>query len=312
MEFSIPISKHNFRRKTSYLFLSSSSISMLLNIILSLVICVFVLCSLHFVRDENKTSIIETSTSKTNSSRTTSYYDYEPYLNNISARTIPKSRRFYYIDLGCFDGRDIDYFIHFHLEEISRLGTLDIIAFEPDPINFSACKSKQKLLRSLNKTVYNAAVWTENGQVPYATERGQKSKIDENSALYLRSIDFSQWISDNFAVEDYLYVKFTIEGAEIPILEKMTNDRSLLLIDFLEIEWNYDISPDFEPRRISLECMFDNFGMDFLYIINPVDLKHAFNTNDTFSSIPKDRTWYVLQKLSLKFLCLFLGNSVIH
>jgi FkbM family methyltransferase len=264
---------------------------MLLNIILALVICVFVLCSLHFVRHEKKTSIIEPSTSNKNNSRTTSYYDYEPYLNNISARITPKIRRFYYIDLGCFDGRDIDYFIHFHIEEISHLGTLDIIAFEPDPINFSACKSEQKLLGSLNKTVYNAAVWTENGQVPYATERGQKSKIDENSALYIRSIDFSQWISDNFATEDYLYVKFTIEGAEIPILEKMTNDRSLSLIDFLEIEWNSDLSPDFEPRRISLECMFDNFGMDFLYMVNPVDLRHAFNLKDTYTSVPKDRTW---------------------
>jgi FkbM family methyltransferase len=201
------------------------------------------------------------------------------------------ARRFFYIDLGCFDGRDIDYFVHFHSAEISRLGKLGIIAFEPDPINFAACKSMQQRSTSVKGTVYDAAVWTENGKVRYAIEKGQKSRIDEDSALYVRSIDFSKWVMDNFRVDDYVYLKFTIEGAEIPILEKMILDESLTLVDHLEIEWNEGLSPDLEPRRAFLECMFDNFGMDFLYMVNPVDLRHAFNLKDTYTSVPKDRTW---------------------
>jgi FkbM family methyltransferase len=216
-------------------------------------------------------------------------------LNN-TVKIENTTRRYYYIDLGCFDGRDIDYFVHFHLEEISQLGTLNIIAFEPDPINFSACKFAQEKRGSIPTTVYDAAVWTDDGRVKFATEKGQKSKIDQDSVLFVRAVDFSKWLREYIHPEDFVYVKFTIEGAEIPILEKMILEGTITLVDNMEIEWNDGLSPDLEPRRVVLECMFDNFGMDFIYMINPVDLRHAFNVKDNFAAVPKDKGWYVLDK----------------
>ncbi|CAF0721846.1 unnamed protein product [Rotaria sordida] len=291
--------------KTSYLP-SLRSISLILNIILFLVVCIFILCLLRVITDEK--SISKKSTNKLTTPdqskkykdipRKKYYYDYEPYLNNVPLKSNNKTRRFFYIDLGCFDGRDIDYFIHFHSANMLRLGTLSIIAFEPDPINFSACKLIQQRHKSIQGTFYDAAVWTETGQVRYATEKGQKSKIDPNSALFVRSIDFSTWMIENFHVDDYVYVKFAIEGAEIPILEKMVLDQSLALIDDLEIEWHEGLSPNLEPRRIALECMFDNFGMDFIYMIKPVDLTHAFNIKEKYEAVLKDRGWRLKDPLT--------------
>ena len=235
--------------------------------------------------------------------RTKTYYDYEAYPSNYTKR-VDKSRRYIYVDLGCFDGRDIDYFVHFHTKEISSKGTMVIIAFEPDPINLSACRAIEQRHPQVNQTVIPKAVWTSAGRVSFATEKGQRSKIDPNSMLTVDAVDFSQWARKNFVPDDYVYLKLTVEGAEIPLLEKMVEDSSLALIDYLDVEWNDALSPDFEPRRVSLECMFDNFGMDFLYMINPVDLRHAYNAKESFSSVPKDKSWCV----RLTFL---LGHTLI-
>jgi len=254
-------------------------------------------------------SPIDESYISINLTRNTGYYDFESYLINNTFQKENKTRRYFYVDLGCFDGRDADYFVHFHLEEISRHGTLNIIAFEPDPINFSACKLAQQKRSFIPTEVHPAAIWTENSQIRFATEKGQKSKIDSDSVLYVQSIDFSNWLKETFLLEDYVYIKFTIEGAEINVLEKMVLDKSLILVDYMEIEWSKGLSPELEPRRVVLECMFDNFGMDFMFIINPVDLRHAYNVNDTFSAVPKDRSWYVLEKYNqIFFIFEILGN----
>ncbi|CAF0875781.1 unnamed protein product [Rotaria sp. Silwood1] len=199
------------RIQASYLS-SVRSISLILNIILFLAICIFILCLLRVIMYEEAISKTPTSTlpiphqSKQHKTipRKEYYYDYEPYLKNVTLTPKNKTRRFFYVDLGCFDGRDIDYFLHFHSAAIARLGTLHIIAFEPDPINFSSCKLTQQRYRPIQGTVYDVAIWTENGQVRYASEKGQKSKIDSNSALYVRSVDFSIWMTENFRKKWFL------------------------------------------------------------------------------------------------------------
>ncbi|CAF1213159.1 unnamed protein product [Rotaria magnacalcarata] len=284
---------------------STRTISIILNIILSIAICLFSFSLIHFltIRDnrpkpqEPKLLIVKPSHKPADLSTTRCYYDYDCYSNNMTLHQRNKTRRFFYIDLGCFDGRDINLFLHFHQNHIAKLGKLFIIAFEPDPINFSVCKSTQDRHPSLGGVTNNLAAWIENGQVRYATEKGQKSKIDQNSALFVPSVDFSEWLKINVHADDYVYIKFTVESVEIPILEKLVHDKTLALIDHMEIEWHDELSSDLEPRRISLECMFDNFGMDFLYMINPADLIHAYNMNETFNTVPKDRGWKLKDSL---------------
>ena len=278
----------------------SSSLTTILNIFLTIVVCVFIFSSYRFVhhsREKLSNDLTTTPTPRSSISHAHGlspklYYDYEHYpLNESLTKAENKSRRCFYIDLGCFDGRDVDFFIHFHLQEISRYGRLTVIAFEPDPINFSACKSAAERHKHVDNVVRQEAVWNETRNVPFATEKGQRSKIDFQSVLQVPAIDFSQWLLKEFRQDDFVYVKFSVDGAEIPILEKMVFDGSLALVDYLEIEWNDALSPDLEPRRVSLECMFDNFGMDFLYMINPVDLRHALNGKESFYSVPIDKGW---------------------
>ena len=285
------------------LTISHRSRSSLLNIILIIMACIFLICFVRFIRQEKRVSTIEhipvlpskanQPESWQNSLPKRNYYDYQEFLVNNTLKPLNRTRRYFYIDLGCFDGRDIDYFVHFHAEEIQRYGTLNIIAFEPDPINFSACKLSQQKRPLLQATIYNTAVWTEDARIRYAIEKGQRSKIDSDSALTVQAIDFSKWLAEHFHIDDFVYVKFTIEGTETPILEKMILDGTLSLVDNMEIEWNDGLAPDFEPRRVVLECMFDNFGMDFLYMINPVDARHAYNVKETFAAVPKDKGWYI-------------------
>ncbi|CAF3423150.1 unnamed protein product [Rotaria socialis] len=290
--------------KTAHLS-SARTISIILNIILSITICLFSFSLIHFLttRDlqvnasEHQLLVAQQFQKVADLSTTRCYYDYDCYSNNMALYQKNKTRRFFYIDLGCFDGHDINLFLHFHESHIAKLGKLFIIAFEPDPINFSACKSTQDLYPFLGGVTKKLAAWIENGQVRYATEKGQRSKIDQNSASFVPSVDFSEWLKMNVHADDYVYVKFTVEGVEIPILEKLVHDETVALIDHMEIEWHDELAADFEPRRISLECMFDNFGMDFLYMINPVDLKHAYNMNETFDTVPKDRGWKLKDSL---------------
>ena len=278
-----------------------SSISLILNILLIISVFSFVLGSIHFIHHQNRLISYEindqtflTSTdSSVEARRTKTYFDYEPYVHDGKLKILSnrKLRRFVFIDLGCFDGRDIDYFLHFHLNEVLRRGHLTVIAFEPDPINFSACKTSEQRHPNIQHTMVESAVWTETGRIPYALEKGQRSRIDNASLLLVQAVDFSAWLRSTVEKDDYVYIKFTVEGAEIPILEKLVYDETLSLIDYMEIEWHDAISADFEPRRISLECMFDNFGMDFLFFINPADLRHGYHVRDLFESIPKSKDW---------------------
>lgn len=289
MQFSVPtwIQTDLTITRTSF----NRSISFILNRILFVVICIFILCLIRLIFHKRDISIIDKNYTQINLTRRKSYYDFERYLVNNTFIKRNKTRRYFYIDLGCFNGRDADYFVHFHLEEILRYGTLKIISFEPDPINFSACKLAQQNRSHIPTTIHNIAAWTKNGQVRFAKEKGQNSRIDPNSVLYVQSIDFSRWLTENFHMDDFVYVKFTIESAELNILEKLIREKTLLLIDYMEIEWSKILSPDLEVRRVITECMIDNFGMDFFYTTKPVDTKRAFDVKDIFSSIPKDRTW---------------------
>ena len=301
MQISVPV---NIQQDITTTRNSSSKriTVILLNTSIWLLGSIFLVGCIRFIRLERPVLVkitnipdsnVVVSNTYINLTRDRGYYDYESYFMNNSSESENKTRRYFYIDLGCFDGRDIEYFVHFHLEEISRFGTLNIISFEPDPINLEACKRVLKKLPDLQIMIYETAVWTENGQARFATEKGQKSKIDPDSALHVQSIDFSEWLKENFKLDDYVYIKFTVEGVEIPILEKMIFDKTITLVDHMEIEWSDALAPEFEPRRVVLECMFDSFGMDFLYMVNPVDSRHAFNVKDTYASVLKDKGWYV-------------------
>lgn len=54
------------------------------------------------------------------------------------------------------------------------------------------------------------------------------------------AINFGEWISENFRMNDFLFVKMDIEGAEYDVLNSIMNDGSIDLIDVLAVEWHAD------------------------------------------------------------------------
>lgn len=312
MDSLLIVNRDSDRSNEIYLETFSTTLSFVLNISLGIVTCLFIFSSLnyvyhqshhHFLKDHFDEISLTTIDPWQAARKTKTYFDFEKYFNNGSLNASARSltRQSYFIDVGCFDGRDIDHFIHFHWQEIKQKGKLQIFAFDADPINFSACKSAEKRHPRISHTFIDSAAWIEDGIVEYSFEKGQRSRIDLTSSVKVESIDFSSWLSRTVSTDDYVHVKITVEGAEIPILEKLVYDQTLALIDYLDIEWNDGLAAGLEPRRISLECMFDNFGMDFLFMVNPVDVRHAYNIGENFTSVPTSNDWLVHSMFSLSF-----------
>jgi len=114
-----------------------------------------------------------------------------------------------------------------------------------------------------NVKFHNAAISTFDGFIDMniettkqkksdvVTDFGQGSSIvgleDWDSGLHkgtftkkekIVSIDFSNWIRNNFQPKDYVIIKFDIEGAEYDVLEKIIQDGTLEYIDEIYIEWH--------------------------------------------------------------------------
>jgi len=86
-----------------------------------------------------------------------------------------RSPHFIYIDIGCFNGETVEFFIHFNPNST----LYDIITFEPDPVNYKLCKQKlsQPKYKNYNIIIIPKAVWIHNGKVSYHIGRGKKSRI---------------------------------------------------------------------------------------------------------------------------------------
>jgi len=74
------------------------------------------------------------------------------------------------------------------------------------------------------------AVWVNNMFKKFNGWDIVNQKI-ENDEEGVKCIDISQFIKDSFLENDYIVLKFDIEGAEYPVIEKMKNDGTLNYID---------------------------------------------------------------------------------
>lgn len=107
-------------------------------------------------------------------SQSTNSVTYEHLILNIKNQSI----HHIYIDIGCFNGETIEHFIHFNSDSY----TYDIIAFEPDPVNYRICKRRlsQKKYRKYNIIIIPKVVWIRNEKVLYQIDRGHQSRIHMN------------------------------------------------------------------------------------------------------------------------------------
>jgi FkbM family methyltransferase len=65
--------------------------------------------------------------------------------------------------------------------------------------------------------------------------------VSDNMIVFEKQVkcfDFSEFVKNNFTREDFIVIKFDIEGAEFPVIEKMISENTIDLVDVLYVEWH--------------------------------------------------------------------------
>lgn len=129
---------------------------------------------------------------------------------------------------------------------IDQKNEFHIHSFEPDPRFWRSYQDLE------NHTLHKKALWKWDGRVDFYlsdTPLGNGSSVikekktgylDKDNPISVKCIDFSQWIKRYFKLEDYIFVKMDIEGAEYEVLNKMIKDNTLCYMDRLTISWHWD------------------------------------------------------------------------
>ncbi|CAF1152616.1 unnamed protein product [Adineta steineri] len=206
-----------------------------------------------------------------------------------------------YIDIGCFNGETIEYFIHFTMNS----AFYEIYTFEPDPDNYRLCKQRlsQRKYRNFNIKIIQKVAWIRDERVYFRTERGRQSRIslnvteDDGESIELDAIDFSSWLARLVKPNEALmHIKMSMPGAEVPVLEKMIRDNTLGLANKYEVEWIDRNNPRIRPIRIYIQLMFDSYGFECLYYTRVQDAKKVYQMNGAFDNITKYYDWRKLSE----------------
>ena len=166
-----------------------------------------------------------------------------------------------YIDLGTYDGDSIQQFKSGKLlQGISNIDEWEIFAFEPASRFDNTYPHTKK------------AAWIEDGKSTlsiYGYDDLGSTIIEENVGMgsdkkeEVETFDFSKWLKENFSWEDFIIVKFDIEGAEYFILERMIKDSTYKLVDMLFVEFHdHDMPEIYQERRKKLESLLKIRGWD--------------------------------------------------
>jgi FkbM family methyltransferase len=146
----------------------SSIFRVIASLLLSTILCALFLSKLS-IEKYHRLEIYDVHHSR-------SYLADEPIPINIHNH----SNHLIYIDVGCFNGDTIEYFIHFN--SLSYL--YDIITFEPDPHNYELCRQRlsQEKYRSFNIIIIPKIVWIRNEKVAFRIHQGHRSRIQFNDS----------------------------------------------------------------------------------------------------------------------------------
>ena len=135
-----------------------------------------------------------------------------------------------------------------------------VFAFEPDPLAFSALKTSTAGLH--NVTLFEAAAGSSNDNIRlYRTNRFQKdphnqtqasslfmgSHIDQENSVEIAQINIVAFLAE--LNSEIGVIKIDAEGAEVPILEELLDNQSLLdRIHFIFAETHERFFPEFVSR----------------------------------------------------------------
>ncbi len=171
-----------------------------------------------------------------------------------------------FIDLGAYDGDTMHEFCNWTIDAPEW----ELFAFEPNPRFID----RWKLLRDLNPklTAITKAAWIKDGPVTFqqdlqdlawgSTLLKEKQGPALRNEITVEGVDFSSWLFKHFDKKDRIVIKMDIEGAEIPVLEKMIADKTINMVDHLYVEWHgHKLNQAYKLRQDAVTTLLDDLGI---------------------------------------------------
>jgi FkbM family methyltransferase len=149
-----------------------------------------------------------------------------------------RAPRYVFVDCGAHEGETV---LGFEKSTLFKKHPWSMVSFEPNPTLFPRLP-KRPFLSTMER-----AVWTKDEELVFNfSEQNTLGgslvptviRAPEMQAVKVKAIDFARWLQHNYTKSDVVYVKFDIEGAEYPVLEKMLKDGTMTLVDRLYIEFH--------------------------------------------------------------------------
>jgi FkbM family methyltransferase len=159
------------------------------------------------------------------------------------------------VDLGCFPHRD-----EISIEPLVKRFRPDILyGFDPWP----ALVEGETEVDGTRVVLTRKAAWIFDGEIEFARVRGlrawdstvmrEKNSRSEwsgsSEVLRVPCFDFSSWVR---TLPEPPIVKFDVEGAEFPILERMVETGADALVSQVLVEWHDDKMVDYPERKAAL------------------------------------------------------------
>jgi FkbM family methyltransferase len=173
-----------------------------------------------------------------------------------SVQTIPPSAKKVYIDVGgnAYDTSVGKWFYgdgvgdHEHVDSLPRLKhpeEYSVHVFEANPIFFDSYKRAEMSLPEEKFQLHKVAAWTANTTLEFCNSNfsgaaTQDGKIACADKISVPAIDFGTWILSNFKINDFVVLKFDIEGAEHTMMPLLYASGAMSLVDELLLECHYE------------------------------------------------------------------------
>lgn len=147
-----------------------------------------------------------------------------------------------FIDCGANDGLSVDLF----MEKFPNSESFEIYSFEPHPRLFQ--KLSRKTLNNANLVAFNLAVHNKDAYQKFylgkdlsSSLRSDKTSggVNPRNFITVKTISLSNFIKDNFSIEDKIVLKLDIEGSEYDVLLDLMNTSALDYIDELYGEYHF-------------------------------------------------------------------------
>lgn len=140
-----------------------------------------------------------------------------------------------------------------------------IIAFEPDPLFAPALKQNVHQNNLADTKVIEAAVWSQNGTMPWISEGADGSRIienykDDSEAISVRTIDLKEYLDQEIDL-----LKLDIEGAEYAVVKHISNSLGMVKNIIVECHINQSTLVPFGDllkilASAGFEVYFNTFG----------------------------------------------------